>query len=325
MTQAPRVSVILPVYNGEEFLHDSVESILNQSFDDLELIVINDGSSDGTATILDAIQDPRLRVVHQANQGLALSLNKGIALARGEYIARQDADDVSLPDRLAKQVAYLDTHPEYALLGTWSYIQVGDVLTKRQHQHPTTNGELQIRLLFDSYFVHSSVMMRKEVVISAGLYATDPERNPPEDFDLWLRISRHHRIGNLSTPLLIYREVPGSISRSKAELLSRRAIKIAVENLMSLVGDDVKYHVLADLVVIMRHSFHCASAKPDWRGLANALKIIEDRLTARWPDDAPEIRRGGADLGAQLRRARLKCNMLVRSALAVREALRARL
>lgn len=305
-TVTPRVSVILPVYNGEAYLLEAIESILGQTYADFELIVLDDGSRDGTAALLDAVRDPRVRVVHQENIGLALTLNKGIALARGEYIARQDADDISRPERLARQVAYLDAHPACGLLGTWSVIQEDRVLTTRQHRHPCSNGELQFRLLFDSFFVHSSVMMRRSALERAGLYPTDPERNPPEDFDLWLRIARDHAVANIPEPLLVYREVPGSISRTRAELLDRRAIAIAAENLGLLVGPGPSESSLRDLVALMRHSPQALSPETDQGVLVEVLRQARDRLAAAWPEDAEGVERGFAEAVAVLGRAPIR-------------------
>ena len=303
---SPRVSVILPVYNGEAYLRESVDSILAQTYADFELIAIDDGSRDGTAALLGAVRDPRVRVVHQENMGLALTLNKGIALARGEYIARQDADDISRPERLARQVEYMDAHPACGLLGSWSVIQEDRVPTSRQHRHPCSNGELQLRILFDSFFVHSSVMMRRSALDRAGVYPTDPERNPPEDFDLWLRIARDHELANLPEPLLVYREVPGSISRTRAALLDRRANAIAVENLRLLLGPAPSEADLRDLVALMRHSTEALSPAPDWRALGRLLREIRSRLAQKWPEDTQDLDRGLAEARAALDRARLK-------------------
>ena len=152
----PRVSVILPVYNAAPYLAEAIESILNQSFHHFELIAINDGSTDTSGDILNAYSDPRLRVYHQTNQGLPKTLNRAISLSLGVYLARQDADDISLPTRLEKQVAFLDSHPKVALLGTWTQIIAEDKLTLRQHTHPCSNAELQMRLLFNNLFVHAA-------------------------------------------------------------------------------------------------------------------------------------------------------------------------
>ena len=115
---SPLVSVVLPVRNGAADLPKAIDTILAQTFTDFELIVVNDGSTDGTAAVLDAIRDPRVRVVHQENMGLAAALNRGISLARGRYIARQDHDDWAKPTRLEKQVAFMEANPDCALVGT---------------------------------------------------------------------------------------------------------------------------------------------------------------------------------------------------------------
>jgi GT2 family glycosyltransferase len=303
-TGTPRVSVILPVYNGEAYLLEAVESILAQTYTEFELIVIDDGSRDGTAALLDTVRDPRVRVIHQDNMGLALTLNKAIGLARGEFIARQDADDISRPERLARQVAYLDAHPACGLLGTWSVIHEDRVPTSRQHRHPCSNGELQLRLLFDSFFVHSSVMIRRTALDRAGLYPTDPERNPPEDFDLWLRIAREHELANLPEPLLVYREIPGSISRTRAELLERRAVAIAVENLQLLLGAGPSEADLRDLVILMRHG--TISTQPHWRSLARLLRSAQRQLARTWPGHEADLEQGYAHAVAVLDRERLK-------------------
>ena len=299
----PKVSVILPVYNGEADLQEAIDSVLAQTFTDFELIAINDGSRDGSGRILDALDDPRVRVVHQDNMGLALTLNRGIQLAGGEYIARQDADDVSMPERLSRQVAFLDANPACGLLGTWSVIRQGDQDTQRGHRHPCDKGELQMRLLFDSFFVHSSVMLRRSALTVSGPYPTDPERNPPEDFDLWLRLARTHEIANLAEPLLIYRELPGSISRAKADLIQRRAIAIACENL-ALLLDRSPDQATRDLVCLLRHGRELASARPDWAAMAALLDQARVRLTERWPDHRDGIARGHAHLVAELRQRR---------------------
>ena len=116
------VSVVLPVYNGAKYLRDAIDSMLAQSYANFELIIIDDGSTDDSINIISAFNDPRIRLYSQENQGLAATLNRGITLAKGAYIARQDQDDVSLPNRLSKQAAFLETNPDYGMVGTWASI-----------------------------------------------------------------------------------------------------------------------------------------------------------------------------------------------------------
>ena len=117
--QSPLVSVLLPVYNGEPYLKAAIDSILAQTFTDFECIIIDDGSSDGSSALISSVDDPRIRFYQQPNRGLPATLKRGLSLARGVFIARQDQDDLSHSDRLRLQVAYLQSHPECVLLGTW--------------------------------------------------------------------------------------------------------------------------------------------------------------------------------------------------------------
>jgi glycosyltransferase involved in cell wall biosynthesis len=231
MSSNPTVSVVLSVRNGGKDLPKAIETILNQSFSDLELIAINNGSTDGTREFLDQIADPRVRAYHQEDKGLAAALNRGILLAQGRYIARQDHDDLADPSRIAKQVAFLDAHPGHALVGTRAEIWIGDRPTGRFHDHPTEDTDLRFALLFNNYFVHSSVMMRKAALDEVGVYTTDRSRQPPEDYELWSRIARRFSVANLPERLTVYREVPTSMSREGKDPFRERLILISAENL----------------------------------------------------------------------------------------------
>ncbi len=219
----PLVSVVLAVRDGAAELPIAVDTILAQTLGDFELIAVNDGSSDGTAAILDGLRDPRVRVIHQQNMGLAAALNRGIAAARGRYVARQDHDDWARPTRLEKQVAFLGANPDCALVGTRAEIWMQGRKTRRAHDHPTDNAALQFELLFDNPFVHSSVMLRKSAVDAVGGYATDRSRQPPEDYELWSRLARRYKVANLPERLTVFREMPRSLSRVGATHVSGEA------------------------------------------------------------------------------------------------------
>lgn len=247
----PIVSVLLPVYNCELYLGAAIQSILSQTFADYELIIIDDGSTDSSASVVDRFHDSRIHFIQQNNQGLASTLNRGICLARGRYIARQDADDLSYPNRFALQVDYMERHPRCALLGTWAQIMEGETLSERFHRHPTAASELRYQLLFNNPFVHSSVMIRRSVLDKVGVYSTDPERQPPEDYELWSRIAREHDIANIPRILQVYREIPGSLSRVGPSPFRRSLIKICAENISTAAGlpaDDKDVIALAAIV-----------------------------------------------------------------------------
>jgi glycosyltransferase involved in cell wall biosynthesis len=227
----PLISILLPVYNGEQYLEAAVHSVLSQDYPNYELIAINDGSSDGSELIITSILDARMLGVSQQNQGLAATLNRGIELAKGQYIARLDQDDLMLSTRLAKQVEYLESHPDSAMVGTWSEIWVGTKPTDRGHKHPISHEALQLELLFDNPFVHSSVMMRADALHALGSYSEDKSRQPPEDYELWSRISRKYRVANIPEVLTVYREVEGSMSRTGDNPFLANVIQISAENL----------------------------------------------------------------------------------------------
>ena len=251
-TASPIVSVVLSVRNGGSDLPKAVATILEQTLLDFELIAINNGSTDGTREFLDQITDPRVRVYHQEDAGLAAALNRGISLARGRYIARQDHDDWALPTRIEKQVKFLDAHPDHGLVGTCAEIWIGDQATGRFHDHPAEDTELRFGLLFNNPFVHSSVMMRKFALDQVGSYTTDRTRQPPEDYELWSRIARRFSVANLPERLTIYREVPTSMSRDGVDPFKEKLALISAENLAaSATGETNPQRVHFDVAYLV--------------------------------------------------------------------------
>lgn len=235
---SPRVSVLLPVYNGAPFLASSIDSILSQSFEDFELLILNDGSTDDSAAIIRSYSDRRIRYFEHSNMGLPATLNGGARLARGEFLFRQDQDDLSYPSRITRQVSYLDGHPDIAMLGTWARIfsDSDPAAACRYHRHPTTHAAAALCATFDSTFVHSSVAMRRSAFEALGGYSCDPMRQPPEDFELWSRMCRHYQVANLAEVLVDYREVASSMSRVLREDFTERMIRISAENLRYWLG-----------------------------------------------------------------------------------------
>jgi glycosyltransferase involved in cell wall biosynthesis len=209
----PLISVVLPVYNGEGYLRESVDSILNQTFSDFEFIILNDGSTDRSEDVILSYKDPRIKYHKHLNCGLAATLNKGIDLAKGKYIARQDQDDISLPERLQKQIDFMESNPTVALLGTNAeIINEKSQSLQRFLNHAANSDILKFDLLFDNPFVHSSIMFRKAVIEISGNYMVSKEFF--EDHNLWSRMARQAPIANLPDCLVKYREVSTSISRT---------------------------------------------------------------------------------------------------------------
>lgn len=203
MKSNPKVSVIMSVYNGGKYLRGAIDSILNQTFKDFEFIIVNDGSTDNTEEILNTYSDKRLKIITQEKMGLAKSLNKAIKISKGKYIARMDADDLSLPKRLELQVAFLDKHKNVGLIGTaFSYIN-GDGKILLTVSMPADNEIIQKRLLKENCFVHGSVMIGREVLEKVGYYRE--EFKCSQDYDLFLRIAKHYKVGNLKEVLYKWR------------------------------------------------------------------------------------------------------------------------
>ena len=277
----PKVSVILPIYNGEKYLGEAIDSILNQTFNDFELVIINDGSTDNSGAILEGYRsrDARIRVYYQDNQGLAATLNRAISLARGGYLARQDQDDLSLPERFEKQLAFLQTHPRHGMVGTWAAVWRGSKPTDRPLAHPAEDLILKFNLLFDNPFVHSSMMIRKETLEEIGGYSTDPTRQPPEDYELWSRIARQFRVANIPEVLHIYREVPGSMCRSAPGRSRENAVTVSVENLAWATGTADAGGAILDIAALAHGTFHLISASPRFAEGAVLLLGAADRLS----------------------------------------------
>lgn len=211
----PQVSVLMAVYNGVDYLDQAVESILGQTWRDFEFIVVDDASTDDTPQMLAQYEDPRIvRLRNDANLGLARSLNRGLSRARGRYIARQDADDASLPDRLAKQVAFLNSHPRAGLVGaTASWIDdAGNEL--RVWRTPTDNDRLQEDLLRYCPIIHGSVLLRRTAMGEVGGQYTDAFRTG-QDYDLWLRMSERWDVAVLVDVLYRYRWHEGMASKQR--------------------------------------------------------------------------------------------------------------
>jgi hypothetical protein len=268
----PDVSVVLAVRNGGADLPKAIATMFAQTFANFELIVVDNGSTDGTSGFLKTIEDPRLRILDHAEPGLAGALNCGIASARGRYIARQDHDDWALPERMERQVRFLDTHPDYALVGTRAEIWVGDTPSHRYHDHPADDAALRFELLFNNPFVHSSVMIRKSALDDVGIYTTDPARQPPEDYELWSRLARRYKVANLPERLTIYREVPNSISRVWTAPFLQRLALISSENLALAGGAERPEQVHTDIAALTHGSQAQISPSPDLKAMEAVIR-----------------------------------------------------
>jgi glycosyltransferase involved in cell wall biosynthesis len=206
----PLVSVVMPVRNGERFLAEALDSTLAQTLSDLELIVVDDGSTDSTPELLSraAAADTRIRVHGQAPGGLTVALNAGCRLAQAPLIARMDADDVMLPDRLQRQVDYLEGHAHVALLG--GGIVLVDEEGREVDREP---GRMALDFLVRNELTHATVMMRTDAFRALGGYRLDQS----EDYDLWLRFDERYGVAAVPDPVIRYRLHPGQFSVTALE------------------------------------------------------------------------------------------------------------
>ncbi|WP_291726106.1 glycosyltransferase family 2 protein [Bernardetia sp.] len=239
----PKVSVVMPVFNGEKFIKMAIESILNQTYKDFELVIINDGSTDSSAEIIQSYQDERIRFLeNEGNRGIFYTRNRLFEEAKGEYIAILDCDDCAEPIRLEKQVAFLDENEEFGLVGSWITIIDNENTIKGAWQLEHRPERIAAKLLFLNQFAQSSIMMRKE--FSELKYRK--EYPPAEDYDLWIRIAHKTRVINLPESLIKYRIHDNNISQTQRETADRNVLKIYKNQLEELgvyaTPDELKTH-----------------------------------------------------------------------------------
>jgi glycosyltransferase involved in cell wall biosynthesis len=221
----PRVSILMPVYNGMPYIGQAVDSVLQQTFADWQCVIVNDGSTDGTRDFLATLNDNRFVVLHQENGGISAAVNHGLQHCDGEYIARLDADDIALPTRLAEQVAFLDAHSEVALLGM-QVAPMGALGAGSSLKLPTDHDTIMSALMATRHaMAHSSVMMRADVLRAIGGYWS---HSYGEEYDLMLRIGEHHKLANLECVLLHYRVHQASMNGSAMRRM-RLSVAYAVE------------------------------------------------------------------------------------------------
>jgi glycosyltransferase involved in cell wall biosynthesis len=204
MTQ-PRVSILLPIRNGEPYLREAVQSVVDQTFTDWEMVAVLDGSTDGSDRVVESFQDSRIRLFRMAPPGgFPYTLNFGLKRCRAELVARMDQDDICFPNRLGRQVAAFDSRPALAVLGTSA--QIVDESSKVVGERSVVTGVRRVgtALLWRNQLIHPSVMFRRKLILDLGGY--DPASSPIfEDYELWLRVVSRGEVDNLGEPLLKYR------------------------------------------------------------------------------------------------------------------------
>ena len=232
--QKPQITVLMSVYNCAEFVKIAIDSILQQSFSDFEFIIIDDCSTDNSREIINCFKDKRIRLVcNDSNIGLSGSLNKGILLSNGRYIARMDADDISYYNRLKVQFEFMERHPDIGVCGTWLKT-FGD--KNIEWRYPVESDPIKCCLLFESPFAHPTVMIRRDTLIKNKILY-DASNQITEDYDFWVRLSNITNFANIPEVLYSYRlhqRQAGCVRASEQRTASRK-IRYAI--LKSMVGD----------------------------------------------------------------------------------------
>lgn len=230
------VSVLMPAYNASEHIKEAIDSILEQTFIEFEFLIIDDGSTDSTVDIIKQFDDPRIKLIrNEGNKGLIYSLNYGLELAQGKYIARMDADDIALNTRFEKQVSFLENNPDISILGT-AFIFLD---TAYEIHHPNYNEEIRIKLLDDGAFAHPTVMMRRDVInLNSIRYNADYKYI--EDYQFWVEAAiKNVKMANLDEVLLKYRQHPQQVSHQRYKEQEETKQRIKLEYLSHYFGESL--------------------------------------------------------------------------------------
>lgn len=250
MTMNPTITVFMAAYNAAEYIKESIQSVLDQTYEDFELLIVNDGSTDDTVSVINSFQDPRIRLLHNPeNKGLTYTRNVSLTASRGTYIAILDSDDIAYPNRLKLQYEFFKNHPEVALCGGHGKIinQHGMEVGGEDLIVPTGIDEVSATLLFFNAYVNSTVMYKTEVFKSLNGYQ---DYAPAEDYELFTRIAEHHAVGNLDEFLVRYRihDNNTSIVNQKSAVGKVKQIKCNQLKKLGLPTDQHRIEVLYSLL-----------------------------------------------------------------------------
>lgn len=232
-SKSPKVTVFIPVYNREQYVGEAIESILAQTFSDFEILLVDDGSTDSSVNRIRSYSDPRIRLVcNERNLGIPKTRNKGVELARGQYMAMLDSDDRAYPSRLEKQVAFLDNHPEYAQVGSWCRMMDKDGrLLKKIKRQPVLSDDIHAQFLFRCAMSNRSIMARTAILQEYG-YRNDFPRC--QDYELHVRLTKHYKVGNLPECLVYGRIHPQQITGQTPDLGDEKKQEIISTQLQEL-------------------------------------------------------------------------------------------
>lgn len=261
----PKVTVLMPVHNGLPYLERAVESILRQTHAEFELLVIDDASTDESGAVLSAMRDPRIRLVrHERNMDLVATLNEGLDLAQGEYVARMDQDDISLPERLEKQVAFLERHGDVGIVAAGARLIDGSDRPGAVLPLLAGHDLLRWSFCFGCPIAHAGVMMRRSLILELGAYREEAFRC--EDYDLWTRAAGKTRLAMIPEVLLHLRRHASSMTRIWPEDNVRNALRVASAHIQTILGEEPPPGVLRTLWLQEVRDPADATAAANWVG-----------------------------------------------------------
>jgi glycosyltransferase involved in cell wall biosynthesis len=264
------MTVLMPVYNASRFLREALDSVLSQTFQDFEFLIMDDGSTDDSIEIIQGYNDSRIRLLrNEKNLGISETLNKGIQLSSCELIARMDADDVCNPFRLQKQYNYMTSHPDCALLSSWTRVMTEDNKFVRLERY--RSRYYYYNLTFECWMYHPSVVFRRAPVLDVGAYSM----RYSEDYDLFWKLSVKYEIGNIAEPLVNYRLASTSLHNvlRKAEYDTANEQNV-LRNIRYYMGDD--YEISRPCLECLRHNFEPIVRSQSIADALQSLRILDE-------------------------------------------------
>ena len=294
----PEISVLMSVYNGEKYLKAALDSILNQTFSDFEFIVVDDGSTDQTSGILDGCSDSRMVRLHNPyNIGLTRSLNRGLETVKSRYIARMDADDIAVPERLQEQIDFMEQHPEIGMLsGNIRLINpTGEVLNNDEpvYEKAASHEMLKWQLLWTNPVPHMTVMLRKDVLDKHHLTYV-PEYNTAEDHELWATLAQHTRLVRLNRVWAFHRRIESSVSHSRREDQLATQYRVIAREIQKLLDDSIPESDIQTLFEILYRE------KNIHHNYSGAARIITAAYHLQKPASAKDQREMEGDAASYL-------------------------
>ena len=274
--ELPTVSVIMPVFNGARYIRAAIESILGQTFQDIELIVVDDGSSDNTASMVQGFTDYRINYIYQENQGCSRAINRGLQVAKAGLIAHCDCDDIWNREKLRKQVLLLEAQIDTVLVGSWATIidEYGSKIGT--HKHKSKSTEIKIGLIFENPFVHSSIIYRKDIAEKIGGYSDDTRLTPPEDYEFIARMAQHGQVKNIRELLVKYRHHGSGLSKRRSDEIYERAIKISKLYIESI--DNIRLAQTSQCLATFAKDYRSPITADHAKALLDLTRVLKEKM-----------------------------------------------